>query len=265
MFLRSFNTTSTALYLYANADILFDFGLIRTSLALLCASRRSNTTSDVNKEKVGYDVTNTVFDTGIFAVGRRTNIALKSLKSILPINLSQQHKNESFFSENAEDYFMTTAGGDIAGPNNTAAVSPSATGNSSGHFPWNSVPNFVIGRVGYDNWLVAQAIRWNITMAIDLTPTVLAVHQTGRDGIRSSLRRHSFGSNYKLAGRYSYYKLGVTNCLKWQSSLSLTGNITFLTRQYRQKICTRHEKGKTVKRKAVVKKVVKKPMIKKVK
>jgi len=54
-------------------------------------------------------------------------------------------------------------------------------------FPWHRIPDLVIARNGYDNFLVATAIKNNISV-IDATKTLLAVHQTDVDG-------NSAGSN----------------------------------------------------------------------
>jgi len=64
MFLRSIKLASTPLYLYANADILFDFGLIKTSLALLCA---------LKKEADGNNFTIGMLSKGIFVLASRSS------------------------------------------------------------------------------------------------------------------------------------------------------------------------------------------------
>jgi len=136
---------------------------------------------------------------------------------------------------------MTTAGAVIQ-PDNLTSLMPVKPTNSSGHFMWDIVPDFVIGRPGYDNWLVAQALRWNVTLSVDFTRTVLAIHQTGPDGTKSGFtakrNRHTLNSNYELAGRYYKFAQGVTTCLPWISGMSSEGNITFIARQHRMEVCT---------------------------
>lgn len=42
----------------------------------------------------------------------------------------------TLFTTNAQDYFISTKNG----------------------YPWDTIPDFVVGRVGYDNWLVVTAL-----------------------------------------------------------------------------------------------------------
>jgi len=235
MFISSFNVTSTPLYLYANADILFDFGLIETTLALLCAMKKEASKTDGNNIKNG------LFEKGIFVSGQRTNIPFNNLRLIDPGSLYTYRKQGRLFTDNAEDYFMMTTGVVIK-PNQSTLGLLTPT-NSTGHFMWDKVPDFVIGRPGYDNWLVAQALRWNVTLSIDFTRTVLAIHQTGSDGTKSGFttrrNRPTLRENIKLAGRNYAFGQGVTSCLPWISFMSSSGSITFLTRPNRKQICTR--------------------------
>jgi hypothetical protein len=50
-----------------------------------------------------------------------------------------------------------------------------------GTFNWDVIPDFVIGRPGYDNWLVDYAFHNSIDL-VDVTRTVHAIHQSGVDG-----------------------------------------------------------------------------------
>nr|KAG5686858.1 hypothetical protein BaRGS_003548 [Batillaria attramentaria]KAG5701083.1 hypothetical protein BaRGS_008804 [Batillaria attramentaria] len=51
-------------------------------------------------------------------------------------------------------------------------------------FPWNCIPDLVIGRVVYDNWLVGHAILEGQVVVVEATETLLAVHQLGKDLVR---------------------------------------------------------------------------------
>ncbi len=53
---------------------------------------------------------------------------------------------------------------------------------SQSTFNWDQVPPFVVGRVGYDNWLVNHAFHNANVSLIDATATVRTIHQTGEDG-----------------------------------------------------------------------------------
>jgi len=48
-------------------------------------------------------------------------------------------------------------------------------------FPWNRIPDLVIARFGYDNFVVATALANNVSV-VDATDTLLAVHQTDMEG-----------------------------------------------------------------------------------
>ncbi len=77
-----------------------------------------------------------------------------------------------------------------------------------------------MGRVGYDNWFVVMAQRWNVTL-IDGTKTIHNLHQEeDEDGMKSS--RVLYGTretylNYEAAGRQFRYGGGVTDCSFWRS------------------------------------------------
>ena len=63
------------------------------------------------------------------------------------------------FQDDAQDFFIVSRNG----------------------FPWDSIPDFVIGRPGYDNWLVDYVYHNGID-SVDVTKTLHAIHQTGIDG-----------------------------------------------------------------------------------
>ncbi len=52
---------------------------------------------------------------------------------------------------------------------------------SANSYSWENVPPFVIGRITYDNWLLANALLNNISV-VDVTRTVPLLHQTDNDG-----------------------------------------------------------------------------------
>jgi len=95
-------------------------------------------------------------------IGRRTNVLLGNDDSLLylPENVRETAKQRGErFNTNAEDYFFI----------------------ARNDFPWDRMIDVIIGRPAYDNYLVAQAIRHNVTV-VDATDTLLAFHQTYRDG-----------------------------------------------------------------------------------
>jgi len=147
MFKEILASTTTPFIGYANADILFDTSLITT---LRYLSRRINVTNEM-----------------ILIVGRRRNVDIDKVHLGSGDNLTKisQMDNIRLFIKRAQDYFIISRRG----------------------LPWNKIPDFVVGRNGYDNWLVTKAQDWNITL-IDTSNTVLALHQSGIDGFQSGWR-----------------------------------------------------------------------------
>jgi len=282
MFLTAFNTTSTPLYLYANADILFDFSIVKTSRALLCAllarqqqrSPPTNAATSASNDNGGTPPA-AEFNDDIFAVGQRTNVPLKEINPLLvrPSDVAALTIGKKLFVDIAQDYFLCSSGRGWNANNfevitnvktsffNTAttqselvnrtnsppncsygiecysALGYSSRGNTNetkGYFPWDEVPDFVIGRPGYDNWLVAQAVLWSVPWTIDLTNTVHAVHQTGRFGVKSGrdspAHYKTLYVNYEMTAQDYYFEGGSTGCVRWFSVFGLNKLIVFLQR-----------------------------------
>ena len=96
----------------------------------------------------------------VLIVGRRTNYKVSPGQVIDSFDdIKASSKKGQLFGTNAQDYFISTSRG----------------------YPWETIPDFVVGRVGYDNWLVVTAIVKKMVV-IDTTKTVIALHQTGTDG-----------------------------------------------------------------------------------
>ncbi len=55
-------------------------------------------------------------------------------------------------------------------------------------FDWSRMPDFVVGRVGYDNCLIHTAVSCRDTDVVDVSSTVRAVHQTVGDGNKAGHR-----------------------------------------------------------------------------
>ena len=96
----------------------------------------------------------------VLIVGRRTNYKVSPGQVIDSFDdIRASSKKGQLFGTNAQDYFISTSRG----------------------YPWETIPDFVVGRVGYDNWLVVTAIVKKMVV-IDTTKTIIALHQTGTDG-----------------------------------------------------------------------------------
>ena len=125
----------------------------------------------------------------LLVVGRRMNWSMKNTSLTELDEVGHYANSSTLFNTNAQDYFLTTRDG----------------------YPWRSIPDFVVGRVGYDNWLVVTALVKHI-LVLDATATVTALHQTGEDG---NLAGHGAQSeryyNYGLAKGFNYDR-GLTTC-----------------------------------------------------
>jgi len=88
--------------------------------------------------------------------GRQTNVLIGNRSVIyLPNHVTTIARQRGrLFTPRAEDYFFV----------------------AFNDFPWHRVADIVIGRVGYDNYLVGLAIQQNVTV-VDATSTILAFHQ----------------------------------------------------------------------------------------
>ena len=90
-------------------------------------------------------------------------------------------------------------------------------------FCWENVPDFVVGRIAYDNWLVAKAQYWGLTL-IDATNTINDVHLVGIEGVASGFRLHSGKSkdlNKAQVPKDFHYKAGIVTCSQWNTVTKL--------------------------------------------
>ena len=104
--------------------------------------------------------------------------------------------HSQLFRPDAEDYFFVTK-----------------------NFPWGDIKEVVIGRPGYDNYLVARAIQLRVN-TIDATLSISAVHQTGADGNyagHNAKVNKDMSYNHKLIGKFPY-GAGLTISCWFQSS-----------------------------------------------
>jgi hypothetical protein len=125
----------------------------------------------------------------VLLVGQRTNVdsnRLNDTGSFLPSVVRKLAKSQGhLLHDNAQDYFIVY--------------------NHS--FPWHIIPDVVIGRVAYDNFVVAKAIATDVSV-IDVTKTVIALHQSDTDGDRAGHRTNITKKDYNKAviGKFDYTK-----------------------------------------------------------
>lgn len=127
-------------------------------------------------------------------VGQRTNVKNltlqegRSWKSIREIASARG----KLFTGWAEDYFITPTS-----------------------YPWHEMPEVVIGRRAYDNWLVynGRKAEYNV---IDATKTLLAVHQTDEAGNFEGHHHKDGDYNHNLLSKIYKrikYNAGIIECI----------------------------------------------------
>ncbi|XP_052769661.1 uncharacterized protein LOC128209604 [Mya arenaria] len=132
----------------------------------------------------------------IMLTGRRTNIdKLSLLDPTSDANLTETARMYgTLYREDAEDFFITTR-----------------------VFPWEHILPVVVGRPGYDNWLVREA-RCNLQVdVIDLSNTLLAVHQTTMKGGNHEGHMHPLSNyNFEVFKKNQLtpnFLAGITDCI----------------------------------------------------
>ena len=163
------------LYAFSNGDILYDTGLVQTLNSTIAVLMELNTTMIVGR-RWNYHV-NPNYDVYI-------NNSLWKPDKVK--ELANPQTSELFWTY-AQDFFFVTK-----------------------DFPWQDIADVVIGRPGYDNYLLAMAIDLNIS-TIDATATLAAVHQTGDDGNHAGFKYKDFNYNLDVIGDFDYEKGDTTH------------------------------------------------------
>ena len=116
------------------------------------------------------------------------------------------------FRHDAEDYFLMTPG-----------------------YPWNKVPDIVIGRPAYDNFLVGLAIKQNVSV-IDATNTITALHlqSTNETAKYAGSKNIDGGYNKKVIGHFNY-NTGLTSSAQYTTDRSFDREVFFKLRPRRRK------------------------------
>ena len=130
-------------------------------------------------------------------IGRRTNVrwSARYNQSYLSDDVAvMARKTGRLYMFSAIDYFIMSAGG----------------------YPWHRIPNnVVVGKPGYDNFLVLTAIRDNVSV-IDATKTLLAVHQTDVDGNLAGHGGKHANYNMRQLGRFNF-RNGMTSSAQYET------------------------------------------------
>ena len=190
LYVKVTKTIISEFYGYCNGDILFDDSM-------------KNTLKQILKQ-------NTVSKRSALVIGRRTNIEYQdyhTFKLSNPNYTKSLHQiansKGTLFTEWAEDYFFVYL---------------------PQHFPWDDIKDIVIGRPGYDNYLVSEAIKQNVSV-IDTTITILAAHLTGIFGNHAGALNIDKEYNLELIGKTYDYHLGVTSRAQCHTTRDEKGRI----------------------------------------
>ena len=181
------------LYGYANSDILFTDNLI-TTLELILTHRKQ-----LNKKPV-------------LLVGKRVNVEKIKFEEIQQHSAIEQISKSRgvLFGPNAEDYFIT-----------------------NGAFPWKDIVDVVVGRVAYDNYLVGHVICNMKYDVIDLSGSVLAVHQTttigNGEGWKHPLTQYN-NALFKKKGIVPNFDTGFVICAPEMTFENFCGKIQLVRR-----------------------------------
>jgi len=127
-------------------------------------------------------------------VGRRTNVLLgnDSLLYLPEIVTQTARQRGKLFIQDAEDYFFI----------------------AFNNFPWHLVADVVVGRPAYDNYLVGLAIQQNVAV-VDASGTLLAVHQTDKDGNMAGHNHVDNTFNRIRIGPKFNYRTGLTSSAQY--------------------------------------------------
>ncbi|XP_062585432.1 uncharacterized protein LOC134247109 [Saccostrea cucullata] len=194
MFLAAMNFSKSAFYGYANGDILFTEGLLKTVLAV--------------ENMID------VYNNTILMIGQRTNVQNISMQDAgdfeLLRNISKQRGE--LFTAWGEDYFITSA-----------------------NYPWKDMPDVVIGRRAFDNFIVIESLKRGF-IVIDATKTVLAVHHTTKSGNFENRKKENNDYNVKIISKYYKngtinYAKGLTKCANYYTNILSNNTITLLKKK----------------------------------
>jgi hypothetical protein len=149
----------------------------------------------------------------ILIVGQRTNVKNISATQAKNFNSLQKISTErgSLYTPWGVDYFITSA-----------------------NFPWREMPDVVIERAPYNNFILLESIRRKIVV-IDATRTLLAVHHTTKSGNHESHNQKNSFINFRIIEKYynkrnAEFSKGQVKCSNYLSDYSKNGIIVIKKR-----------------------------------
>ncbi|CAC5381575.1 unnamed protein product [Mytilus coruscus] len=204
MYLKVLALYPTSYIMFSNADIMYEIDLMETVRFV---------NSFVQDEGLARKP--------VLIVGKRTNLDIDSGKNESWKSLITKTATlGTIFNADALDYFIFDR-----------------------KFPWKAFPKFVIGRVGYDNWIVAFSRYKNFTV-VDATGSILAVHQTINGANFEGFSHNHFSYNRDLIAEslpsYQYALWGRTECCFLETGYDSCGQLYVKNRTLVPPYCFHH-------------------------
>ena len=157
----------------------------------------------------------------VLVTGQRTNIQNLTAKiDVTDFTMLKQfgQVHGQLYKTDAEDYFVT-----------------------SKSFPWNDTLPVVVGRPAYDNWLVGHARCALKSTVVDVTETVMALHQTTTlGGNAEGYKSVNPNVNFDLFKKFHLkpnFIAGLTTCTNYKTYKTFCGEITAGERLRQEKGC----------------------------
>eukprot|EP00759_Apiculatamorpha_spiralis_P004777 PhF_6_TR12897/c0_g1_i1/m.20306 len=202
LFQKAFDLYDNAsVVVYTNSDILYTRSLVETIHAV-AEFYNAKSTTDHPRWK------------GFMIIGQRTNIDVPKefrIQGDWESQLRSWELSGETFESDAEDYFVV----------------------SRGLFDWHTVPDFVVGGVAFDNWLVNKANvmgNHDMAMVVDGTKTITAIHQNHcneKNGNEKCSHAHPKSDyNRELASRHGGWTFGKTTDVLFATERTHDGKMT---------------------------------------
>ena len=192
MYFAVFRKYNATFYGFSNGDILYNSGLLQTL--------------DHVKDHLGYLNTS-------FITGRRWNHNMANVSDYdsdpiwVPETVTTLAREgvSNLSTTWSEDYFFVNK-----------------------DYPWHGIKDVVIGRLAYDNYLVARSIQMSVP-SIDGTKTIAAVHQNGPTGFGEGRRSKDSDYNTKKIGLFDY-GAGKTDCTWFVTKRDILNRVVLFKR-----------------------------------
>ena len=171
MYLAAAKQSKSRFYAYCNSDILFDESLLQTLEAI---STQMNSTKP------------------LLATGPRRNLDMKHTHHV-PFYTTENvykvgHKFGKVFRKDSADCFFIM---------------------NMHVFPWHQIKDVVVGRLRYDSHIIQQCNKGHVDV-VDVTKTLLMLHQTGHDGNFASTQAKGKWYNSEIIGRMTGRSVWIT-------------------------------------------------------